>query len=102
MDRRDIADLAPLVLDVASADDAVARAVIDGAAGELSEMTAALCEQPRLTSNGFDLAMSGGILCGRPIVRDRVTTHLRDRGWQPRAVEIVADPVRGALRLARE
>lgn len=93
----EVAALAALVQDAASAGDPVAGQILDDAAGELAGLIRALT-----TSNaGVEVALVGGLLrVGQPL-RDRLTARVEtEAGLSLQSAEV--DPVTGALVLAEQ
>ena len=96
--RRVWAARAPLVLDLASAGDASAVAIVDGAAAELVQGISRVCR--RLTIDG-PVVLAGGLAVRHPVLQEAVR-----RGLDPHGVHDVRvldrDPVYGAVTLAQE
>ena len=101
-DRRAIAQLAELVTQVAAADDRVAQRILDDAASELATMVAAVAAKLEFPGSQFPLALAGGILLGESGLRERLDSCMASLGLQPESVTPVAEPVAGAVLLARE
>jgi N-acetylmuramic acid 6-phosphate etherase len=100
MTREHLAALADVVFQEAP-QDAVAREIIDAAALELADMVASLAKRLTLKADAYALAMSGGALLNQPQMRERVLMFLRMAEMSPKTVELVPDPVRGAVLLAQ-
>jgi N-acetylglucosamine kinase-like BadF-type ATPase len=101
MTRTAIAGLAALVFDAAEQDDPVAHEIIQQAADDLAEMVIALTDRLELNPARLLLAMSGGVLVRRSDFRHRILSTLVADGIHCSHVSVVADPVAGAVQLAR-
>jgi N-acetylglucosamine kinase-like BadF-type ATPase len=99
MDRTALAALAPLVLEQADDNDAVASAIVQDAADELALAVAAVVKQLNLP-RGFPLAIAGGLLLGSTSYREKLLQALAKRQIRQGAVNCVHEPAEGALRLA--
>ena len=95
--RSRIAQLSQHVFDIAASGDAASAVIIDHAASELAAMVETVAAQLSLPTS-HTLAMTGGVLMNQPTYRRRVLSLL-SRG--PDQVELVENPVRGAVHLAR-
>ncbi len=99
--RREIASLAPVLLQAAADGDQVALAIIEQAA----EATARLV-QVTVAKLGFDndvrLAVAGGIVTGNKIYRDLLIRCLSELGTKPASIVVVGQPVEGSLIMARQ
>lgn len=96
----DIATLAPLVVQVANAGDNVARRLLEQAAEALATTIIAVARALDLTGEKIPVAMSGGLLLETEILRARLIEIAESRGYQFSPVELVREPVTGAVRLA--
>jgi N-acetylglucosamine kinase-like BadF-type ATPase len=99
-DRAAIASLADVVISMAGQQDNVAVQITDHAAGELAAMTVAVVRKLDFPATGFPLALSGGLLVGNAILRNRFQDRLGTLGLQPDPLASVPDPVAGAVQLA--
>ena len=97
-DRRRIADLAPVVLEIAESGDPVAGAVVAGAAHGLTELVLTLNTRLAL-QQPVPLAVAGGVLVRSERIRRLVAEELHSAGVETQ-IQIVAEPVRGAVELA--
>ena len=61
MSSRRLEELAPLVFEVAGADDAVARGIVDRLADELAVMAVAIARQLRVARRPVDVVLTGGV-----------------------------------------
>jgi N-acetylglucosamine kinase-like BadF-type ATPase len=61
MSDRRLEELAPLVFEVATEGDAVARAIVDRLADELAAMAVAMARQLRVTRRPVDVVLTGGV-----------------------------------------
>jgi N-acetylglucosamine kinase-like BadF-type ATPase len=95
-----IASLAAVVFEVAQR-DAAAQEIVDTAAKQLAHMTAVLAERLGFAATGFLLALAGGVLLTQDALCQRLMAHLSLRDCTPRDVQLVSEPVRGAVALAR-
>lgn len=84
----------------AAATDRVARQILDHAASECAHMIATLTRRLALDDN-FTLGMSGTACVKQSAYRTLILDALAARDLRPATVEIVAEPVRGAVALAR-
>jgi N-acetylglucosamine kinase-like BadF-type ATPase len=100
MTRERLASLAKMVFDAAKS-DSVAREIVAGAAGDLAQMVATLCDRLSLPSNGYTLALSGSVILNQPALRSLLEGELIRRYREPHSISIVDDPVIGAVALAR-
>ena len=100
MDRTRIAALAPLVIDAAVADPAVVSDLLEPAGVDLGVTVQAVARTLGWDGGPLPVALGGGFLLQAEAVQQSLLGHLRRAGYdpQPRAV---ADPVAGALVLAR-
>ena len=99
MTRERIASLAHLVFDNAERDE-TARQIIADAALELAAMVAAVRRELQLPANDYSLALAGGIITNEPCLQDLLIKGLHD--GPPNRVVSVAEPVRGAVAIARQ
>jgi N-acetylmuramic acid 6-phosphate etherase len=99
MDRAALAALAPLVLEAADADDAVAGQILDQAAEQLARMVAAVTRKLDLDRT-IPLALAGGLLLSSARYREGLTTALGGLGLVANPVALVPEPAEGAVRLA--
>jgi len=99
--KREIAALAPAVAAAAENGDAVARRIVEEAAGELVAHVAALHDRlgPWKTAPG--LALSGGLIAPGGPLRAAVVEALRVHGPACTLAEGKVDAARGAASLAR-
>ena len=98
----DIAAVARLVLEAAEHGDAVARDIVEEAAGELALDARAVIDGLGMTGERFDLVMAGSVWGGSAELRRRFAAAVRE--WAPGAQVIASkgDPIQGAVLLARE
>lgn len=100
-DRAAIAGLAPLVLEAAKHGDAVATRIVTEEATELARTAAGAVKAYGLPTVGLPVALAGGVLTNNAEYRVLLLRALADCGIAPGTVEVVADPARGAVVLAR-
>ena len=98
--RREIADAAREVLAAADVGDAVAAAILTGAATELATHVRTLAERNSLTSGVYPLRLTGGLLSGSATLRRLVVESLVASGHEPGSVIVVSDPAAAAARFA--
>lgn len=96
-----IAALAGTVCGAAEEGDAVARRIVDEAAGELASMISAVVRKLGFATAGFPLALAGGALLGSETLQRCLNGHLDCLGLSPDPVAEVPEPVAGAVKLAR-
>ena len=98
--RREVADAAREVLAAADVGDAVAAAILTGAAAELATHVRTLVERNSLTSGVYPLRLTGGLLAGSATLRHLVVESLVASGHEPGSVTVVSDPAAAAARFA--
>jgi N-acetylglucosamine kinase-like BadF-type ATPase len=98
--RRDVADAAREVLAAADVGDAVAAAILTGAAAGLATHVRTLVERNSLTSGVYPLRLTGGLLAGSATLRHLVVESLVASGHEPGSVTVVSDPAAAAARFA--
>lgn len=96
----DIATLAPLVVQVANNGDGVARRLLDQSAEALATTIIAVARVLNFSAEKIPLAMTGGLLLETEILRVRLIELAKARGYDFAPVELVREPVAGAVRLA--
>tara|TARA_R110002096_G_scaffold61701_4_gene153278 strand:- start:386 stop:1345 length:960 start_codon:yes stop_codon:yes gene_type:complete len=98
---RDIASLAPTLLNAAEDGDETALRIVTTAASGPAKLVRATAA--RL---GFEdevpLAIAGGIVCSNAMYRDAMLQELQALGITPASVAVVHDPVEGCLLMASE
>lgn len=97
----DLAKLAPLVLRLAEEGDAVARRLVQEGAAALARGVYAVGVALHLDAAPFPLALTGGVLLGSEFYRARLLDALDALHCAHGTVELVHQPVIGAVRLAR-
>ena len=100
MTRERLAGLAHIVFDGALRDPAASQIIAD-AATDLAEMIVVLCRQLQFPAGGYILGVTGGVMLNETLLREGVLQCLEHDGAAPAAVIPVAEPVRGAVALAR-
>ena len=95
-----LASLAKLVFDV-SGSDSVANEIVAVAASDLARMVATLCERLSLQCAGYTLALTGSVVLNQEALREQLLQRLITNGFGPSTTCLVAEPVRGAIALAR-
>jgi len=99
--RAKIAELAEVVFVADAADDFVARRIVAAAATDLAELVVTLARKLQLDDGDYPLALAGGLLVNYSTLRRAIAEHLQQASIAPREIAVVADPVRGAVELAR-
>lgn len=96
----DLAVLAPLVIACAEEGDAVARRIITDAAQELALAVTAVCAALEFKGS-VPLALAGGLILSAAGLRAALDRALARSRYRCDPITPVAEPVRGAVRLAR-
>ena len=96
--KREIAEIAPLLVSAFDADDTVAIRIADQAANDLSELVFALWRKANLT--GGELAMTGGILNHYSFIASKVTDRIQKQLPAVCIHEPFHSPAYGAAMLA--
>lgn len=99
--RREIAALAPLLLEAAGQGDKVASGIVQAAAGATARLVHATIAKLGLDAP-VPLAVAGGIVCSNDLYRDALLAMLRQLGTEPASVTVVNEPVAGSLVMARD
>ena len=102
MTREGIAALAVEVFAAAEEHDELALRVIDAAASELVTMIAVLTRRLKFKEGGYPLAVAGSAILNTPVLQAAMLNELKSRETSPESVVPVAEPVRGAVTLARQ
>jgi N-acetylglucosamine kinase-like BadF-type ATPase len=100
-DRTRIAALAPVVLAAARDDTELVALLLEPAGMALAEMAAAVARALRWPEGTLPLALGGSFLLGAADVLRALAAQLGREGYAACAT-LVAEPVRGALILARQ
>jgi N-acetylglucosamine kinase-like BadF-type ATPase len=101
-DKAAIAGLAPIVLELASAGDAVARAIFESESLELARTVAGAVVNGNLPREGVPVALTGGLVLNSAPYREQLLANLRTCGVMSGPVGLVDDPALGAVVLARK
>ena len=99
--RREIAALAPIVVEAARNGDDVAKRIVDGAAAATADLVVATIGKLAL-GNDAPLGLAGGVVCSGDFYRGRLLARLESLGVRPDPVTVVAQPVEGSLVMARD
>jgi N-acetylglucosamine kinase-like BadF-type ATPase len=99
-DRAALAALAPLVLQAAEAQDAVAETIVGQSARDLALTATVVVYKLGLHPGAVPLALAGGVLMASASYRQRLLAALEDSGVCPAPVTLVEEPAVGAVRLA--
>lgn len=98
--RRQVAALAPLILNAAGQHDKVAHDIVNGAVEETVKLVAAVAKTLAFTTP-YPLALGGGVACRSKLFRDELITRLNRLEPPPGKVTVVDEPVLGCLEIAR-
>lgn len=98
--RRDIAAIAPIVLDAAERHDRVARLIISDAVAEAVKLVASVSKGLAL-SRPYPLALAGGVVSGSQYFRDELSELLSRMQPAPEKISVVYEPVMGCLKIAQ-
>ena len=99
--RREIASLAPTLLQAASSGDEVALAIVQEAADATARLVHATAKKLGLDPD-TPLAVAGGIVCSNTGYRETLLESIRKLGETPKSIVIVDQPVEGCLLMARD
>jgi N-acetylglucosamine kinase-like BadF-type ATPase len=94
-----IASLAPLVFDAADRQDVVSCDILNSAATELAAMVVAVTRRLNLQTD-VSLFLTGALMLQQPKFRDMVLDGVASRGLQLGETTVVAEAVRGSVRMA--
>lgn len=98
--RERIASLAAVVFEAAETDE-IAKGIVDSAAHDLAELVTVVARRLDFAAGEYPLALAGSVIVNQPGLRQTMLTELDYNGVRPGTVELVADPVRGAVVMAR-
>ena len=98
--RREVAALSPIVLQSAESLDPVAMKIVKNAVPEAVKLVSAVASQLNLSSP-YPLMLAGGVACSNRIFHDELIASLGELEPAPYPINIVADPVRGCLKIAQ-
>lgn len=99
-DRARLAALSSVVSETAETGDPVAQEIFNEAAGELARMARAVAAKLDLAGGPFPLALAGGVLLGSDRLRRNLAEQLASCRLEATPVQLVAEPVLGAVQLA--
>jgi len=99
--RREIAALAPIVLDAAALQDAVAYAIVRNAITEAVKLVAAVANNLAFKAP-YPLMLAGGITCSNRLFRGELISSFCRLSPAPEPVCIVDEPVNGCVEIARQ
>lgn len=100
MPRTELAGLAAVVVGAADAGDAVAVKLLRDAATDLARHVQAVARRLELDQTEVPLALAGGLLTHAGWLRDGLIEELERGGLIPVPVNLVCEPVAGAIELA--
>ncbi|HZQ05347.1 MAG TPA: BadF/BadG/BcrA/BcrD ATPase family protein [Anaerolineae bacterium] len=98
----EIARVAQVVVRTAETGDAVAERLVGEAAYALALAVRAVSRALELNASAFPLALTGGLLLGSLFLREKLIGELEREGGRASPIELVHEPIVGAVRLARE
>ena len=98
--RRQVAALAPLILNAAGQHDKVALEIVNDAVEETVKLVAAVAKTLAFTTP-YPLALGGGVACRSKLFRDELVARLNRLQPPPGKVTVVDEPVLGCLEIAR-
>lgn len=98
--RTQVAKFAPRVEEAARAGDAVAKAILADAAGELVKAAASVRDRLHLEEAQYDVVLSGGTFAAVPSLADEVARQLAS--GNAHVSRLVEEPAMGAVKLAIE
>jgi len=98
--RREVADVAREVVAAADVEDAVATAILGGAAADLAAHVITLARRLDLAAGVYPLRLAGGLLTGSVTLRRMVLAAIVEAGHEPGMVIVVADPAASAAQFA--
>ena len=98
--RREVASLAPIVLDAAELHDEVATGIVKNAVAEAVKLVAAVAERLAFTAP-YPLMLAGGVACSNRLFHDELVSGFKRLIPAPDPVCIVDEPVHGCLKIAR-
>jgi len=99
--RREIAALAPIVLDAAVLQDTVANDIVRNAVAEAVKLVAAVANKLAFETP-YALMLAGGIACRNQLFRDELISSFCRLNPAPDPVCVVDEPVNGCLKIARQ
>ncbi|NUO57036.1 MAG: ATPase [Hamadaea sp.] len=95
-----LAELTPILFEVAAAGDAVAACVVQRQADEIVSLASVAAGRLRLRNRPVDVVLGGGVLRARhPLLHDAVVAGLAQEVPRARPVVLDAPPVTGAVLL---
>jgi N-acetylmuramic acid 6-phosphate etherase len=99
-ERKALAELAPLVLEVAEAGDETAQKIVQLGAAELAVAVRVVADDLGIDRKHLPLALAGGLLANSARYRSCLAQALRGVGIAWETLQLVEFPARGAVRLA--
>ena len=98
--RREVAALAPVVMNAAQRQDSVAIRIIISAVTEAVKLVAAVTKTLQFDSP-YPLAVAGGVVCNSKLFQRELTSQLGKLEPPPGKVKMVEEPVMGCLIIGR-
>jgi N-acetylglucosamine kinase-like BadF-type ATPase len=98
--RREVAAIAPIVLDAAELDDPVATSIVINAVAEALKLVTAVATRLNF-SKPYPLMLAGGVACSNRIFHSELIDGLNRLSPAPDPVHLVDAPVHGCLKIAR-
>ncbi len=99
--RREVAAIAPIVLEAAELRDPLANEIVKNAVTEAVKLVAAVADRLTFTKP-YPLMLAGGIACRNRVFRKELISGLSLLSPPPDPVSIVDEPVNGCLKIARD
>lgn len=97
--RREVAALAPIVLDAAVKGDDVAVRIVQSAVGEAVRLVVAVAKALGF-EQAYPLAIAGGVVCHSSLFREELINRLSREKVPPGKITLVENPVEGCLKIA--
>lgn len=101
MTRDRIAALADVVFDAEDSDEIAAQVLQQGVTA-LADCVTCVARKLGFAASEYTLGAAGGVILSRARYRDAVLERLSERGFAPLCLELVPQPVVGALHIARQ
>lgn len=97
--RRELAALAPVVLEAVAMNDEVAIRILDAAVREAAKLVAAVVRALDF-GDSYALALAGGVICSSEYFRAELVGRLNQLDTAPDEITLVDKPVLGCLTIA--
>ena len=99
---RDLAAVAPAVLQIAERGNPIAVGLVERAIGHLSDLVTRLSHGDYWPMGPVAIAIGGGLPCGSEYFRRLLFEHLSKRVGATARMQLVTDPARGAGLIAKQ